>query len=51
MIMLPQHSQQLCAKTLFLKPYRAWVHTSQSRQKVFMCAVVHLISVIKLLCS
>jgi len=36
MIMLPQHSQQLCVKAVFHKPYRAWVHKSWSRQKLFM---------------
>jgi len=46
MIMLPQHSQQLCVKTVFHKPYRAWVHKSQSRKKLFMCAVVCLVLVI-----
>ena len=43
--MLPQYSQQLCAKTVFHKPYKAWVHKSRSRQKLFMCAVVHLVRI------
>jgi len=46
MIMLPQHSQQLCAKTVFHKPYRSWVHKSRSRQKLFMYAVVRLVLII-----
>jgi len=29
MIMLPQHSQQLCAKTVFHKPHRAWIHNCE----------------------